>query len=79
MIINKEDEHAFRDYDESLRLLESAFVMAGLDICFECIVDKNYGKAVEVSKKGSTAFRYIGIEGDSPAQALKDVANGVRL
>jgi len=70
---------AFTEYRASLKQLEDAFNLAGLPITFTCILDDSNQKVVEVSKQTHNTIRYIYIEGDSPAQAIKDVAKGVRL
>ena len=79
MIIDKQHKAAFAEYKDSLFLLEKTFILAGLFISFRCFVDPLNNKMVDVTNKNKTRNRLICIEGDSPAQAVKDVAAGVRL
>jgi len=78
MIIDEQYEGAFAENRDSLRLLEIAFNLAGLDVSFHCCVEPVYGKVVEVFKNKRIDKR-ISIEADSLGQAIKDVAAGVRL
>ena len=79
IILDPDAIAAFTEYGASLKQLEDAFNLAGLPIAFTCILDDSKQKIVEVSKQKKNTIRYIYIEGDSPAQAIKDVAKGVRL
>jgi hypothetical protein len=75
------EKHAldFKDYLPPLRALEKAFKFAGLvNIEFWAILSEDGEKWIEVSFDGRTS-RVISIEGDNPAQAVKDVAASVRL
>lgn len=69
---------AFGPYLESMETLEKSFRQAGLDITFRGIYTGNGGKRVEILRSGFSAG-LIFIEGDNPAQAIKDIANAVRL
>jgi ABC-type branched-subunit amino acid transport system substrate-binding protein len=69
---------AFEPYLESLETLEKSFRQAGLDIVFRGIYTDNGGKRVEILRSGMSG-RLVSIEGDSPAQAIKDIANAVKL
>ncbi|MDR1128843.1 MAG: hypothetical protein LBL20_05985 [Treponema sp.] len=69
---------AFEPYLESLETLEKSFRQAGLDIVFRGIYTDNGGKRVEILRSG-LSDRVVSIEGDNPAQAVKDVAGAVRL
>jgi hypothetical protein len=74
-------EHAleFKDYLMPLRLLEKSFREAGLtNIEFRAFISEGGDKRIEISFGGRTS-KVISIEGDSPAQAVKDVAAAVRL
>ena len=77
MRIDPCDQDAFAGYMTALRSLEEAFNMAGVPVSFHCLNTSAFGKTV-VIKNGKTATN-ISIEGDSSAQALKDVAKAVRL
>jgi hypothetical protein len=68
----------FEPYLESLTALEKSFQQAGLDIVFRGIYTDSGGKQVEILRSGLSG-RITSIEGDSPAQAIKDIARSVRL
>jgi hypothetical protein len=78
MIVTDYARQAFEPYLESIETLEKSFRQAGLDITFRGIYTGNGGKRVEILKSGFSAG-LVFIEGDSPAQAIKDVAGAVRL
>jgi hypothetical protein len=69
---------AFEAYLEPLETLEKSFRQAGLDIVFRGIYTGNGGKRVEILRSGR-AGRVAPIEGDSPAQAIKNIACAVKL
>ena len=80
---NKKVQDAFsgsdENYDKPLALLEQAFKEAGLvDDEFVCDITADGAKMVSVYRAGFLR-KQISIEADSPAQAIKDVAAGVRL
>jgi hypothetical protein len=77
MKIDPYDKEAFAGYMTALSTLEEAFNMAGALVSFICWNSPSFGKTVMI-KRGS-ATNSISIEGDSPAQAVKDVAGAVRL
>jgi len=79
MIIDLKDEAAFAGYEKALTQLQSAFIFAGLVVSFNCIIDPVYGKTIEIFKDNKNRSNYVCIEGDSPAQAIKNVAAGVKL
>jgi len=79
MILDEQHKAAFADYEDSLRQLENAFSLADLPVSFRCFVDPLNNKMVDVTNKNKTRNKLICIEADSPAQAIKDVAAGVRL
>ena len=80
MIIDKEDKNAFADYEAAFYKLEMAFGYAKAYIEFHCFVLPPNNKIVEVlNRKNKKRLCLICIEGDSPAQAVKDVAAAVRL
>jgi hypothetical protein len=69
---------AFRDYLTVLDDLERAFQFAGEQIEFRLGLLKGQDRYVEVLRNGKiVGLKFI--EGDSPAQAIKDVAEAVRL
>jgi hypothetical protein len=78
----KEAQGAFsvsdENYDKPLALLEQSFKEAGLNIEFVCAIGTGKAKIVSIYRDGFLQ-RQQSIEGDSPAQAVKDVAAGVRL
>jgi hypothetical protein len=69
---------AFEPYLEPLETLEKSFRQAGLDIVFRGIYTGNGGKRVEILRSGLSDC-VASIEGDNPAQAIKDIACAVRL
>jgi len=79
MRLDEQHKAVFTDYEASLRSLEEAFNLAGLPISFYCSVDPLGNKMVEATNKKKKRINLICIEADSPAQAVKDVAAGVRL
>lgn len=78
MILDQQHQAAFEGYAESLRSLEEAFRKAGYMITFYAVNAPLGNKIVKILK-GKTVLKTICIEGDSPAQAVKDVAAAVRL
>jgi hypothetical protein len=69
---------AFREYLSALRDPEEAFRSAGERLEFHLKLHEEGGRYVEILRQG----RPVGlkfIEGDSPAQAIKDVAEQVPL
>jgi hypothetical protein len=68
---------AFKDYFVPLRALEKSFKSAGLNIEFDAFVNSAV-RLIGIIYNGKPK-RCIAIEGDSPAQAVKDVAAAVRL
>jgi len=79
MILDEQHKAAFAEYEDSLYFLETAFQLAKLPISFHCFVDPLNNKMVDVTNRNKTRNNLICIEGDSLAQAVKDVAAGVRL
>jgi hypothetical protein len=78
MILDTWHKDAFRDYAKPLEKLEKSFNKAGLPIKFHAFVAPREIKMVRVTG-GNSPQKLICIEGGSPAQAVKDVAAGVRL
>jgi hypothetical protein len=78
MILDKQHKPAFEGYREPLKLLEEAFNRAGLSVRFYAFEAPLKNKMVQIFF-GQVPGKIICIEGDSPAQALKDVAEAVRL
>jgi hypothetical protein len=78
MTLDIQHKAAFAEYEASLYSLEKAFNFAGLPVKFYCFVAPLGNKMVDVADKNSRN-KVICIEGASPAQAIKDVAAGVRL
>jgi hypothetical protein len=72
------DISAFDDYTPALTALESSFRKAGLKISFLADYSPTHGKKIHI-RKNAKILKTIYIEGDSPAQALKDVAQAVQL
>jgi hypothetical protein len=78
MILDPQHKAAFAEYEVPLRMLEGAFKAAGLPLSFRCFVAPPNNKMVDITRKNKSV-RLVCIEGDSQAQAVKDVAAGVRL
>jgi hypothetical protein len=66
----------FRDYTPALRALERSFKRAGLGISFQGFDCPPTGKKILIRYQGQFV-KTVTIEGDSPAQALKDIARAV--
>jgi hypothetical protein len=80
MILDPQHKAAFAEYEESLQKLEGAFNFAGERITFHGFVAPPSNKMVViVDKNPNKRSKIICIEGDNPAQAVKDVAAGVWL
>ena len=78
--INVENAFKADDYHRPLEMLEQSFNAAHLGIEFVGIDDIFLGKIVSIKRDGGRfVIRRVMIEGDSPAQAVKDVAKAVRL
>jgi hypothetical protein len=78
MIATGKEYVAFRDYLTVLSDLERAFQFAGEKIEFRLGLCKGTDRYVEILREGKpNSIKFI--EGDSPAQAIKDVAGAVRL
>jgi hypothetical protein len=72
---------AFRgreNFDKPLMLLEESFRAAGYDIEFVCVIGTDNAKIVSIYRDGFLV-RQQSIECDSPAQAIKDVAEAMKL
>jgi hypothetical protein len=78
MTIETGSKAAFAEYEASLQLLEEAFNKTGMQIDFVCHTTPLDEKYVHILYNGRTNAKQS-IEGDSPAQAVKDVAGAVRL
>jgi hypothetical protein len=78
MIASPESCVAFRDYLTVLSDLERAFQFAGEKIEFRLGLLKGKERYVEILRLGKPVGITF-IEGDSPAQAIKDVAGVVKL
>jgi hypothetical protein len=72
------DKETFAGYMTALQTLEEAFIMAGALVSFYCLDSLVLGKTVLI-KRGDAKIVEVSIEGDSPAQAIKDVAAAIRL
>jgi hypothetical protein len=77
MRIDPCDQETFAGYITALRTLEEAFNLAGVPVSFYCLNSSAFGKTVIIKMMNAT--NNISIEGDSPGQAVKDVAKAVRL
>jgi hypothetical protein len=78
MIATVKELIAFRDYSTVLSDLENAFQFAGEPIEFRLGLHEGKDRYVEILRLGKpVGLKFI--EGDSPAQAIKDVAGAVRL
>ena len=71
------DIPAFEGYTPALKALESSFRKAGLGIGFLADCPPGRGKVIHIREKARIVTT-ICIEGDSPAQAVKDVAGAVQ-
>jgi hypothetical protein len=71
--------NAFTEYKDCLCRLESAFNAAKIPVGFRLFVAPLENKLVEISFRNRSEKKLICIEGDSPAQAVKDVAEAVKL
>jgi hypothetical protein len=78
MILDNQHEAAFEGYANPLRSLEEAFNKAGTSVSFYAFVAPLGNKMVDIIRK-SASRKLVCIEGDSPAQAVKDVAAAVKL
>jgi hypothetical protein len=78
MILDSQHAAAFEGYAKPLRSLEKAFSQAGNPVRFYAFVAPLSNKMVEIIRKPASR-KLVCIEGDSPAQALKDVAAAVKL
>jgi hypothetical protein len=67
---------AFEGYAPALEDLESSFQRAGCDFSFHGVVLPVAGKTIRILSDG-VVFKSVSIEGDSPVQAIKDVAQAV--
>jgi hypothetical protein len=72
-------QHAldFKDYLLPLRALEKSFRIAGLNIEFDAFVNDGM-RLIGIIYDGESK-NCMAIEGDSPAQAVKDVAAAVKV
>jgi hypothetical protein len=77
MILDKQHKPAFEGYEEPLKLLEEAFNRAGIPVKFYAFEAPLKNKMVRIYL--NLQVKTICIEGDSPAQALKDAAEAVKL
>jgi len=78
---NDEARDAFnkpQNFSNSLELLEESFCAADMDIEFVCAIGADNAKLVAIYQ-GGFLQRQQSIECDSPAQAVKDVAEAVRI
>jgi hypothetical protein len=79
MRLDGEYYNAFTEYRDSLCRLEAAFNSAKIPLGFRLFVAPLENKMVEISFRNRREKKLVCIEGDSPAQAVKDVASAVRL
>ena len=76
-VFNGRETCGVENYGKPLALLEQSFKEAGLNVEFECEAGK-HGKMVSIYR-GGFLQKMVSIEGDSPAQAVKDIAEKVKL
>jgi hypothetical protein len=67
----------FEGYTSALRSLENSFRRAGLGISFYAYESPIGEKKVGIRNDSNNIIKTVSIEGDSPAQAIKDVAQAV--
>jgi len=81
MILDEQHKAAFAEYAKPLEKLEKKFNRAGIPVKLRAFVAPRENKMVmvEITYTNQRFMNLICIEGDSPAQAVKDVAAGVRL
>jgi hypothetical protein len=78
MIAASKELVAFRDYSTVLSGLEWVFQLTGEKIEFRLGLFEGKDRYVEILRLGKpVGIKFI--EGDSPAQAISDVASAVRL
>jgi hypothetical protein len=78
MILDPQCQAAFEHYEEPLRSLEKAFCKSGIMITFFAI-DAPLGNKMVRIFRGEEVIKTVCIEGDSPAQAVKDIAAAVKI
>jgi nicotinamidase-related amidase len=78
MILDPQHKDAFEDYREPLKSLEEAFRKSGITVTFFAFEAPLGNKLIQILR-GKTVVKTVCIEGDSPAQAIKDVAQAVKL
>jgi hypothetical protein len=78
MILDKQHKPAFEGYAEPLKSLEEAFNRAGSPVRFYAFEAPLKNKMVRIILNHIPG-KTVCIEGDSPAQAVKDVAEAVKL
>ena len=79
MLLDHYHAGAFWGYSKPLEKLEKSFNKAGLAITFNAFVAPRDNKMVEIIYRGQSKSKLVCIEGDSPAQAVKDVAKAVEV
>jgi len=79
MILDTQHVAAFQNYAKPLQKLEKAFNKAKLPVTFRAFVAPYENKMVEITYKNQRQRKLLCIEGDNPAQAVKDVAEAVGL
>ena len=78
MILDEWHAAAFKGYAKPLERLEKSFNKAGLSLAFHAFTDPFGNKMVRVMPQRAPQ-KLVCIEGESPAEAVKDVAARVRL
>jgi len=79
MILDTQHAAVLREYARPLQKLEKAFNKAKLPVALHVFVTPHGNKMVEITYKNQKQRKLLCIEGDNPAQAVKDVAEEVRL
>jgi hypothetical protein len=78
MLLDPKDQAAFKGYVDALRSLEASFREAGVPLSFYAFEAPLENKMVQIIR-GKAVIKTVCIEGDNPAQAVKDVAAAVEL
>jgi hypothetical protein len=78
MKITSHNKFIFAEYLKPLRELERAFRSSGVDVTLKAVTSDTDSKYLEILHPGRPD-RVISIDGDSPAQVIKDIAAAIKL